>query len=233
MGGGSEEREQTLNQLLVEMDGFEQTTNVIVLAATNRADVLDPALLRPGRFDRQVVVDLPDLTGRLAILQVHAHAKPLAPDIDLAVIARQTPGFAGADLANLLNEGALLAARRHAGRITRDDLQAATERVALGPKRRGRVLSAHEKAVTAYHEAGHALVARLLATADPVHKITIIGHGRAGGIPSCCRTTSITSGPSPSFLTRLPGRWEDRRRTKWSRRSAGHGEARRSELGWS
>ena len=181
LGGGNDEREQTLNQILVEMDGFEPTVEVIVLAATNRPDVLDPALLRPGRFDRRVMVELPDLAGRGAILAVHARGKPLAPDVVLTTIAGETQGFSGSDLANLLNEGALLAARGGATQIGMADLEAAAERVTLGPERRGRVLNAHEKAVTAYHEAGHALVARLVPNADPVHKITIVGHGWAGG----------------------------------------------------
>src|SRR2546422_2971000 len=162
LGGGNDEREQTLNQILVEMDGFEPTVEVIVLAATNRPDVLDPALLRPGRFDRRVMVDLPDLTGRIAILDVHARDIPLAPDVDLATVAGQTPGFSGADLANLLNEGALLAARGRAQQVAMADLEAAAERVTLGPERRSHALSAQEKAVTAFHEAGHALVARLV-----------------------------------------------------------------------
>jgi cell division protease FtsH len=181
LGGGNDEREQTLNQILVEMDGFEPTTEIIVLAATNRPDILDPALLRPGRFDRRVTVDLPDLAGRIAILGVHGRGKPLAPDADLGVIARQTPGFSGADLANLLNEAALLAARDGALHITLANLEAAAERVTLGPERRSRVLSERDKAVTAYHEAGHAVVARMVPNADPVHKITIVGHGAAGG----------------------------------------------------
>jgi cell division protease FtsH len=181
LGGGNDEREQTLNQILVEMDGFEPTVEVIVLAATNRPDVLDPALLRPGRFDRRVTVDLPDQAGRTAILAVHARGKPLAPDVDLETVARQTPGFSGADLANLLNEGALLAARGRATEIAMAHLEAAAERVTIGPERRSRVLSPRDKAVTAWHEAGHAVVARLVPQADPVHKITIVGHGWAGG----------------------------------------------------
>ena len=181
LGGGNDEREQTLNQILVEMDGFEPNAGVVVLAATNRPDVLDPALLRPGRFDRQVMVDLPDVRGRLAILQVHARGKPLGRDVDLDSVARQTPGFSGADLANLLNEGALLAARRKSHRIAMADIGSASERVTMGPERRGRVVSQQEKAVTAYHEAGHALVARMVPHADPVHKITIVGRGRVGG----------------------------------------------------
>jgi cell division protease FtsH len=181
LGGGNDEREQTLNQILVEMDGFEPNSGVIVLAATNRPDVLDPALLRPGRFDRRVTIDLPDIAGRIAILRVHARGKPLADDIDLDAAARQTPGFSGADLANLLNEAALLAARRKATLITMADVEAAAERVLLGSERRSRILGPHEKAVTAYHEAGHALTARMLPHADPVHKITIVGHGQTGG----------------------------------------------------
>ncbi len=181
LGGGHDEREQTLNQILVEMDGFEPAAGVVVLAATNRPDVLDPALLRPGRFDRQVVVDLPDLAGRVAILRVHGRGKPLARGVDLASIARQTPGFSGADLANLLNEAALLAARRKARSIAMNDVEAAAARVTLGPERRSRALTAREKEVTAYHEAGHALAASMLPNADPVHKISIVGRGRAGG----------------------------------------------------
>ena len=181
LGGGNDEREQTLNQILVEMDGFEPNSGVIVLAATNRPDVLDPALLRPGRFDRRITVDLPDLAGRIAILEVHARGKPRADDVNLTTVARQTPGFSGADLANLLNEAALLAARRKADQIRMADIEAAAERVTLGSERRSRVLGPHEKAVTAYHEAGHALAARMLPHADPVHKITIVGHGQAGG----------------------------------------------------
>jgi len=181
MGGGNDEREQTLNQILVELDGFEPNAGIVVLAATNRPDVLDPALLRPGRFDRQVVVDIPDLAGRIEILKVHAKGKPLAEDVDLGTIARQTPGFSGADLANLLNEGALLAARRKGTQVSMSDLEAASERVTLGPERRSRILSQREKGITAYHEAGHAMAARMVPHADPVHKITIVGHGRAGG----------------------------------------------------
>jgi cell division protease FtsH len=181
MGGGNDEREQTLNQILVELDGFEPNAGIVVIAATNRPDVLDPALLRPGRFDRQVVVDIPDLVGRIQILNVHARGKPLGPDVELQTIAKQTPGFSGADLANLLNEGALMAARRKSHQISMSDLEGASERVTLGPERRSRVLSPREKAVTAYHEAGHALAARMVPNSDPVHKITIVGHGRAGG----------------------------------------------------
>jgi len=181
LGGGHDEREQTLNQILAEMDGFDTNANVIVMAATNRPDILDPALLRPGRFDRHVVIDLPDIKGRKAILEVHAKGKPLAKEVDLATIAKQTPGFSGADLANLINEAAILAARRNHKEITLDDLEEATDRVMLGPERRSRVLSQREKEITAYHESGHALTARMLPNADPVHKISIVSRGMALG----------------------------------------------------
>ena len=181
LGGSHDEREQTLNQILVEMDGFESNTNVIVLAATNRPDVLDPALLRPGRFDRQVVLDRPDVKGREHILNLYAKDKPLAEDMDLETIARQTPGFSGADLKNLLNEAALLAARRNKKAISQEEVEEAVERVLAGPERRSRIISAREKKVTAYHEVGHALVAQLLPDVDPVHKISIVARGRAGG----------------------------------------------------
>ncbi len=182
LGGGHDEREQTLNQLLVEMDGFEANTNVICLAATNRPDVLDPALLRPGRFDRQVVVDKPDIAGRLAILKVHSRGKPLAADVDLHVIARRTPGFSGADLENLLNEGALLAARANRDRIRMNDCEEAIDRVMMGPERKSRIIPEKEREITAYHEAGHALVARSIPEADPVRKVTIIPRGMALGV---------------------------------------------------
>jgi cell division protease FtsH len=181
LGGGHDEREQTLNQLLVEMDGFDARTGVILMAATNRPDILDPALLRPGRFDRQVVIDRPDLEGRKGILRVHSRGKPIDPSADLDVIARRTPGFTGADLANVVNEGALLAARRGKKEITIEELEEAIDRVVAGPERRTRLISDREKKVIAYHEAGHALVAYLLPNADPVHKITIIPRGRALG----------------------------------------------------
>lgn len=181
LGGGHDEREQTLNQILVEMDGFENETNVIVIAATNRPDVLDPALLRPGRFDRQVVLDLPDIKDREEILKVHASNKPLAADVNLRNIAERTPGFSGADLANLLNEGAILAARSEKKDIGTDDLREAIEKVMLGPKRSSHILSIAEKKVTAYHEGGHALIGAVLPEADPVHKITILSRGRAAG----------------------------------------------------
>jgi cell division protease FtsH len=181
MGGGHDEREQTLNQLLVEMDGFDVRGGVILIAATNRPDVLDPALLRPGRFDRQIQVDAPDLTGRFQILQVHSRGKPLASDIDLMAVARRTPGFSGADLANVLNEAALLTARSSQKLITNQNLDEAIDRVVAGPQKRTRVMSDHEKLITAYHEGGHALVAAALPHNDPVHKITILPRGRALG----------------------------------------------------
>ena len=181
MGGGHDEREQTLNQLLVEMDGFDGTTGVILIAATNRPDILDPALLRPGRFDRQIVVDRPDLEGRKAILDVHAKGKPLADDVDAAVIARRTPGFTGADLANLMNEAALMAARRNADTIDMRTVESAIDRVLAGPERKTRVMSDRERRVTAYHEGGHALVGHVLEHCDPIHKVSIVARGRALG----------------------------------------------------
>ena len=181
LGGGHDEREQTLNQLLVELDGFDVASGVIVIAATNRPDILDPALLRPGRFDRQVVVDRPDLRGRRSILDVHAKGKPISEDVDMEAIARQTPGFTGADLANLINEAALLAARRDKELVEPGELEEAIDRVIAGPERKSRVMSDHEKKVTAYHEGGHALVGFALPNADPIHKVTIIPRGRAGG----------------------------------------------------
>ena len=181
LGGGHDEREQTLNQLLVELDGFDVKTGVIVIAATNRPDILDPALLRPGRFDRQIVADRPDLRGREAILAVHAKGKPLADVIDLGALARQTVGFTGADLANLINEAALLSARRDRDEIGMAELEEAVERVIAGPERKSRVMSEDEKRLTAFHEGGHALVGYALPNADPIHKVTIIPRGRAGG----------------------------------------------------
>lgn len=181
VGGGHDEREQTLNQLLVEMDGFAANEGIIIIAATNRPDILDPALLRPGRFDRQIVVDKPDVRGRLAILKVHTKGKPVAEDADLDVLARRTPGFTGADLSNLVNEAALLAARRDKKKIFMAELEEAIERVMAGPERRSHVMSEEEKRLTAYHEGGHTLVGMMLKHADPVHKVTIIPRGRAGG----------------------------------------------------
>jgi cell division protease FtsH len=181
LGRSHDEREQTLNQILVEMDGFDGNTNVIVIAATNRPDVLDPALLRPGRFDRQVVLDRPDIKGRQAILEVHSRGKPLDDDISLMELAKQTPGFSGADLENLINEAAIQAARRNRKTIGRDEIAEAIDRVIAGPQRRSRVISERERIMTAYHEAGHALVARMLPHADPVHKVSIIARGMMGG----------------------------------------------------
>ncbi len=181
LGGGHDEREQTLNQILSEMDGFDSSTNVIVLAATNRPDILDPALLRPGRFDRHVVIDRPDINGRKAILQVHAKGKPLDDSVNLEIIAKETPGFSGADLANLVNEAAILAARREKKVISLAEFEESIDRVMLGPERKSRAIIQKEKEIIAYHEAGHALVAKKLPHADPVHKISIIARGMAGG----------------------------------------------------
>lgn len=181
LGGGHDEREQTLNQILVEMDGFERETNVIVMAATNRPDILDPALLRPGRFDRRVVLDEPDINDREQILKIHALTKPLAEDVNLRQVAERTPGFSGADLANIMNEGAILAARRNKAIVSQGELLESIEKVLLGPERKSHILSSKEKEITAYHEAGHALVAAMLPGTDPVHKISIISRGRAGG----------------------------------------------------
>jgi cell division protease FtsH len=182
LGGGNDEREQTLNQLLVEMDGFEGTMGVIVIAATNRPDVLDPALMRPGRFDRQVVVPLPDIRGREQILLVHMRKVPLAPDVKADVIARGTPGFSGADLANLVNEAALFAARKNKRLVDMDDFEMAKDKVIMGAERRSMVMPEEERRNTAYHESGHAVVAKLLPKTDPVHKVTIIPRGRALGV---------------------------------------------------
>lgn len=181
LGGGHDEREQTLNQLLVEMDGFGINEGIIIIAATNRPDILDPALLRPGRFDRQVVVDIPDIKGREAILKVHSRSKPLDEDISLEVLARRTPGFTGADLENLINEAALLAARRNKRKITMLELEEAITRVVAGPEKKSRVMSEKERRLVAYHEAGHAVVAQLLPNVDPVHEVSIVPRGRAGG----------------------------------------------------
>jgi cell division protease FtsH len=181
MGGGHDEREQTLNQLLVEMDGFDAKGGVILIAATNRPDILDPALLRPGRFDRQIAVDTPDMEGRKAILRVHAKGKPFTPDVDLDAVARRTPGFTGADLANVINESALLTARNDQRAISNDALEESIDRVVAGPQRRTRVMSDHEKKITAYHEGGHALVAWALPHSAPVHKVTILSRGRSLG----------------------------------------------------
>ena len=182
LGGSHDEREQTLNQMLVEMDGFDTDTNIIIIAATNRPDILDPALLRPGRFDRRVTLDRPDVKGREAILRVHVKGKPLDPEVDMASLARGTPGFVGADLENLVNEGAILAARRNKKSIGQTDLEEAIERVVMGPERKSRLISDEEKRIIAYHEAGHAVVANSIVEADPVQKVTIVGRGQAGGV---------------------------------------------------
>jgi len=181
LGGGHDEREQTLNQILVEMDGFDSATNVIVIAATNRPDILDPALLRPGRFDRRVILDSPDIRGRTAILDVHAKGKPIEKNIDLAEIAKQTPGFSGADLANLINEAALMAARNNQGSISFENLTESIDRVSMGPARKSKVISEKDRMITAYHESGHALVAHLMPGGSPIGKISIIARGQAGG----------------------------------------------------
>ncbi len=210
MGGGHDEREQTLNQLLVEMDGFDVKGGVILIAATNRPDILDPALLRPGRFDRQIAVDRPDLEGRKAILSVHAKGKPLAPDIDLAVIARRTPGFTGADLANVINEAALLTARQDGQFVTMEALEEAIDRVIGGPERRTRAMSEKEKKLTAYHEGGHALAAWAMPNLDPVHKVTILPRGRSLGhtlvLPTEDRYTQIRSEMIDQLVYALGGR---------------------------
>ncbi|MBI2454446.1 MAG: ATP-dependent metallopeptidase FtsH/Yme1/Tma family protein [Parcubacteria group bacterium] len=181
LGGGHDEREQTLNQILVEMDGFERDTNIIVVAATNRPDILDPALLRPGRFDRRVIIDEPDIKNREEILKIHSKEKPLSADVNLRKIAERTPGFSGADLANLMNEAAILAARRNKKEVAQTELTESIEKVMLGPERKSKVYSPQEKEIVAFHEAGHALVATSLPNADPVHKISIVSRGRAGG----------------------------------------------------
>jgi cell division protease FtsH len=199
LGGSHDEREQTLNQILVEMDGFDTNTNVIVIAATNRPDILDPALLRPGRFDRQIVLDRPDIRGRTAILQVHAKGKPLETNISLETLAKQTPGFSGADLSNLLNEAAILAARRNKRKVGMSELEEAIDRVVAGPARKSRIISEREKAITAYHEVGHALVARMLPNTDPVHKVSIVARGQAGGFTMLLPTEDRYLWSKPQF----------------------------------
>lgn len=203
LGGSHDEREQTLNQILVEMDGFEPTQNIIVIAATNRPDVLDPALLRPGRFDRRVTIDLPDLKDREAILAVHAKHKPLAKDASLVTIAERTSGFSGADLANILNEAAILAARNNRKEIINNDLFEAIEKVMIGPERRSRVITDHEKKITAYHEAGHALVAHFLPNMDPVHKVSIIARGQAGGYTLKVPSEDRHMHPKSEFISEI------------------------------
>lgn len=210
VGGGHDEREQTLNQLLVEMDGFAANEGIIIIAATNRPDILDPALLRPGRFDRQIVVDKPDVRGRLAILKVHTKGKPVDKDADLDILARRTPGFTGADLSNLVNEAALLSARQNKKTITMAALEESIERVMAGPERKSRIMSDKEKRLTAYHEGGHTLVGMLLPNADPVHKVTIIPRGRAGGytlmLPKEDRSYETRSELMDQLKTLLAGR---------------------------
>ncbi len=210
LGGSHDEREQTLNQILVEMDGFETDTNVIIVAATNRPDVLDPALLRPGRFDRRVILDRPDMRGREAILEVHARGKPLAADVDLKTVAKATPGFVGADLENMINEAAILAARKEKKAIEQEDFQESIERVIAGPERRSRLISDIEKQIIAYHEAGHAITARSLPEADHVHKISIIARGQAGGytliLPETDRTLVSRNKILADMVSLLGGR---------------------------
>ena len=205
LGGSHDEREQTLNQMLVEMDGFDTDTNVIIMAATNRPDILDPALLRPGRFDRRVVLDRPDMRGREAILKVHTKGKPLSPDVDLGVLSRSTPGFVGADLENLVNEGAILAARRNKKVIEQDDLEEAIERVIAGPERKSRLISEEEKRIVAYHEAGHAVVMNALPQADPVHKVSIIARGMSGGYTLALPEEDRTLMPRKKLLADMVG----------------------------
>jgi cell division protease FtsH len=203
LGGGHDEREQTLNQILVEMDGFETDTNIILIAATNRPDVLDPALLRPGRFDRQVVLDLPDIKDREEILKVHSKNKPLAKDVNLRTIAERTPGFSGADLANLINEGAILAARVNKTEVGPDELKEAIEKVLLGPQRKSHILSPKEKEITAYHEGGHALVGSVLPNSDPVHKVSVISRGRAAGYTMKLPVEDVHLHTKSSFLDEI------------------------------
>jgi cell division protease FtsH len=203
LGGSHDEREQTLNQILVEMDGFDTNTNIIVLAATNRPDILDPALLRPGRFDRHVILDRPDIKGRKAILDVHAKGKPMEKEVDLTVLAKQTPGFSGADLANLVNEAALLAARRSKKRLSMAELNEAVDRVIAGPERKSRVISPKEKEIIAFHEAGHALVARMLPDADPVFKVTVVSRGMTGGFTRFLPEEDRHLGTRSQFQDRL------------------------------
>jgi cell division protease FtsH len=210
LGGSHDEREQTLNQILVEMDGFDTDTNVIVVAATNRPDILDPALMRPGRFDRRVVIDRPDMKGRRAILDIHTRGKPLASDVDLEIVAKQTPGFSGADLENLVNEGAILAARRDGRAIYMQDVQEAIEKIIAGPERRTRIINDEEREIIAYHEAGHAVVMNVLDHCDPVHKVTIVSRGMALGytmhLPDEDRTMALKSKFEDDIAGLLGGR---------------------------
>lgn len=205
LGGSHDEREQTLNQLLVEMDGFDTDTNIIIMAATNRPDILDPALLRPGRFDRRVVLDRPDVKGREAILKVHVKGKPLAPEVDLGILARATPGFVGADIENLVNEAAILAARRNKKTISQPEFEEAIERVIAGPERKSRLINAEEKKIIAYHEAGHAIVMNSLPEADPVQKVTIVARGMAAGYTMALPTEDRTLVPKKKLLAEMIG----------------------------
>jgi cell division protease FtsH len=205
LGGSHDEREQTLNQMLVEMDGFDTDTNIIIMAATNRPDILDPALLRPGRFDRRVVLDRPDMKGREAILKVHIKGKPIAPDVDLSVIAKSTPGFVGADLENLVNEAAILAARRNLTSIGQSEFEESIERVIAGPERKSRLISAEEKRIVAYHEAGHAVVMNAIAESDPVQKVSIIARGMAGGYTLALPVEDTTLMSRKKLLAELSG----------------------------
>ncbi len=205
LGGSHDEREQTLNQMLVEMDGFDTDTNIIIMAATNRPDILDPALLRPGRFDRRVVLDRPDVKGREAILKVHIKGKPIAPEVDLAVVAKSTPGFVGADLENLVNEAAILAARRNKTSIGQSEFEESIERVIAGPERKSRLITAEEKRIVAYHEAGHAVVMNALAESDPVHKVSIIARGMAGGYTLALPVEDMTLMPRKKLVADMVG----------------------------
>ena len=205
LGGSHDEREQTLNQMLVEMDGFDTDTNVIIIAATNRPDILDPALLRPGRFDRRVVLDRPDMRGREAILKIHSKGKPLGPEVDLAVLARSTPGFVGADLENLVNEAAILAARRNKKVIDQPELEEAIERLIAGPQRKSRLITEEEKRIVAYHEAGHAVVMNAIPEADPVHKVSIIARGMAGGFTLSLPEEDRTLMPRKKMIADMVG----------------------------
>jgi len=205
LGGSHDEREQTLNQMLVEMDGFNTDTNIIIVAATNRPDILDPALLRPGRFDRRVVLDRPDVRGREAILKVHVRGKPLDPDLNLSVLARATPGFVGADLENLVNEAAILAARRNKKSIGQSEFEEAIERVIAGPERKSRLINPEEKRIVAYHEAGHAVVMNVLPESDPVHKVSIIARGMAGGYTLALPQEDRTLMPRKKLLAEMVG----------------------------
>jgi len=205
LGGSHDEREQTLNQILVEMDGFDTDTNVIIVAATNRPDILDPALLRPGRFDRRVVLDRPDMRGREAILKVHTRGKPLASDVDLSILAKATPGFVGADLENLVNEAAIVAARKNKKSISMRDFEEAVERVVLGPERRSRIITEEEKRLIAYHEAGHAIVFHVLPLCDPVRKVTIVARGMAGGVTWVMPENDTSLGTTKRYMDQIAG----------------------------